>query len=91
MSKIALVDDDRNILTSVSMTLEAEGFEAYPPQGYDRSKDLERDEVVRREVNDIENKKVMGTERLLEKFESSAETDDATRARARWQEAFLVY
>lgn len=25
--KIALVDDDRNILTSVSMTLEAEGFE----------------------------------------------------------------
>ena len=27
MSKIALVDDDRNILTSVSMTLEAEGFE----------------------------------------------------------------
>ena len=26
MSKIALVDDDRNILTSVSMTLEAEGF-----------------------------------------------------------------
>lgn len=27
MSKVALVDDDRNILTSVSMTLEAEGFE----------------------------------------------------------------
>ena len=27
MSKIALVDDDRNIFTSVSMTLEAEGFE----------------------------------------------------------------
>ncbi|AVO38413.1 response regulator transcription factor [Pukyongiella litopenaei] len=27
MPKIALVDDDRNILTSVSMTLEAEGFE----------------------------------------------------------------
>ena len=27
MSWIALVDDDRNILTSVSMTLEAEGFE----------------------------------------------------------------
>ena len=27
MGKIALVDDDRNILTSVSMTLEAEGFE----------------------------------------------------------------
>ena len=27
MSKIALVNDDRNILTSVSMTLEAEGFE----------------------------------------------------------------
>lgn len=27
MSKIALVDDDRNILTSVSMTLESEGFE----------------------------------------------------------------
>ncbi|MGR3469005.1 MAG: response regulator transcription factor [Shimia sp.] len=27
MSKIALVDDDRNILTSVSMTLEAEGFD----------------------------------------------------------------
>lgn len=27
MSKIALVDDDRNIRTSVSMTLEAEGFE----------------------------------------------------------------
>ena len=27
MSKIALVDDDRNILTSASMTLEAEGFE----------------------------------------------------------------
>lgn len=27
MSKIALVDDDRNILTSVTMTLEAEGFE----------------------------------------------------------------
>ena len=27
MCKIALVDDDRNILTSVSMTLEAEGFE----------------------------------------------------------------
>ena len=27
MQKIALVDDDRNILTSVSMTLEAEGFE----------------------------------------------------------------
>ena len=27
MSKIALVDDDRNILMSVSMTLEAEGFE----------------------------------------------------------------
>jgi two-component system response regulator ChvI len=27
VSKIALVDDDRNILTSVSMTLEAEGFE----------------------------------------------------------------
>ena len=27
MSKIALVDDDRNILTSVSMTLEAEGVD----------------------------------------------------------------
>jgi len=27
MSRIALVDDDRNILTSVSMTLEAEGFD----------------------------------------------------------------
>jgi len=27
MPKIALVDDDRNILTSVAMTLEAEGFE----------------------------------------------------------------
>ena len=27
MSKIALVDDDRNILTSVAITLEAEGFE----------------------------------------------------------------
>jgi two-component system response regulator ChvI len=27
MAKIALVDDDRNILTSVSMTLEAEGYE----------------------------------------------------------------
>ena len=27
MATIALVDDDRNILTSVSMTLEAEGFE----------------------------------------------------------------
>lgn len=27
MSKIALVDDDKNILTSVSMTLKAEGFE----------------------------------------------------------------
>lgn len=27
MSKIALVDNDRNILTYVSMTLEAEGFE----------------------------------------------------------------
>ncbi len=27
MPKIALVDDDRNILTSVSMTLEAEGFD----------------------------------------------------------------
>lgn len=27
MSKIALVDDDRNILTSVAMTLEAEGFD----------------------------------------------------------------
>ena len=27
MSRIALVDDDRNILTSVLMTLEAEGFE----------------------------------------------------------------
>ncbi|MFT5868006.1 MAG: two-component system response regulator ChvI [Paracoccaceae bacterium] len=27
MSRIALVDDDRNILTSVSITLEAEGFE----------------------------------------------------------------
>ena len=26
MPTIALVDDDRNILTSVSMTLEAEGF-----------------------------------------------------------------
>src|SRR4028118_1166795 len=26
-SHVALVDDDRNILTSVSMTLEAEGFE----------------------------------------------------------------
>ena len=27
MSKIALGDDDRNILTSVSMKLEAEGFD----------------------------------------------------------------
>ncbi|MCB2137581.1 MAG: DNA-binding response regulator, partial [Rhodobacteraceae bacterium] len=27
MSRIALVDDDRNILTSVSITLEGEGFE----------------------------------------------------------------
>ena len=27
MARIALVDDDRNILTSVSMLLEAEGFE----------------------------------------------------------------
>ena len=27
MSKIALVEDDRNILTSASMTLEAEGFD----------------------------------------------------------------
>lgn len=29
MSKIALVDDDRNILTSVQMALEAEGFEVF--------------------------------------------------------------
>ena len=27
MPKIALVDDDRNILTSVSLTLEAEGYQ----------------------------------------------------------------
>ncbi|MGY9049086.1 MAG: response regulator, partial [Rhodobacterales bacterium] len=27
MARIALVDDDRNILTSVSITLESEGFE----------------------------------------------------------------
>jgi len=27
MAQIALVDDDRNILTSVSMVLEAEGFD----------------------------------------------------------------
>jgi two-component system response regulator ChvI len=27
MARIALVDDDRNILTSVKMTLEGEGFE----------------------------------------------------------------
>ena len=27
MSRIALVDDDRNILTSVQITLEAEGFD----------------------------------------------------------------
>ena len=27
MARIALVDDDRNILTSVSMALEAEGFD----------------------------------------------------------------
>ena len=27
MARVALVDDDRNIITSVSMTLEAEGFE----------------------------------------------------------------
>jgi len=27
VSKIALVDDDRNILTSVSMALEEEGYE----------------------------------------------------------------
>ncbi|MGB1753635.1 MAG: response regulator, partial [Paracoccaceae bacterium] len=27
MARIALVDDDRNILTSVSMTLETEGFD----------------------------------------------------------------
>ena len=27
MDRIALVDDDRNILTSVKMTLEGEGFE----------------------------------------------------------------
>ena len=31
MCKIAPVDDDRNILTSVSMTLEAEGFEVGLP------------------------------------------------------------
>ncbi len=31
MARIALVDDDRNILTSVSMTLEAEGFEVGKP------------------------------------------------------------
>jgi len=44
MSRIALVDDDRNILTSVSMTLEAEGFEVETyndgqsaPAGYGRA------------------------------------------------------
>ena len=30
MPKIALVDDDRNILTSVSLTLEAEGYSSPP-------------------------------------------------------------
>ena len=29
MPTIALVDDDRNILTSVGMTLEAEGYQVY--------------------------------------------------------------
>ena len=35
MARIALVDDDRNILTSVSMTLEAEGFEVDAHEGHE--------------------------------------------------------
>jgi len=61
MSKIALVDDDRNILTSVSMTLEAEGFdvETYNDGQSARALLRRQDAISGEEIEETEDTKIM--------------------------------
>ncbi len=64
---IALVDDDKNILTSVSMALESEGFEVYTYRdGYEALDGLER-HPVDMAVLDIKMPRMNGME-LLERI-----------------------
>ena len=64
---IALVDDDRNILTSVSMSLEAEGFEVHTYRdGYEALDGIER-RPVDLAVLDIKMPRMNGME-LLERI-----------------------
>ncbi len=64
---IALVDDDRNILTSVSMSLEAEGYEVHAYRdGYEALDGIER-QPVDLAVLDIKMPRMNGME-LLERI-----------------------
>jgi two-component system response regulator ChvI len=70
---IALVDDDRNILTSVSMALEAEGFEVRTfPDGDEALKGLAQ-RPVDLAVLDIKMPRLNGME-LLQRLKQSATT-----------------
>jgi len=65
MSKIALVDDDRNILTSVSMTLEAEGFEVETYNDGQSALDAFNRKLPDMAVLDIKMPRMDGMELLL--------------------------
>ena len=72
MSKIALVDDDRNILTSVSMTLEAEGFEVETYNDGQAALDAFNKNLPDMAVLDIKMPRMDGMELLAKLRERSA-------------------
>lgn len=72
MSTIALVDDDRNILTSVAMTLEAEGFEVETYHDGQQALDAFNRKLPDMAVLDIKMPRMDGME-LLQKLRQSSE------------------
>ena len=65
MAVIALVDDDQNILTSVSMTLEAEGFEVRKyHDGLEAWTDMSNDNLPDLAVFDIKMPRMDGMDLL---------------------------
>ena len=75
MSKIALVDDDRNILTSVSMTLEAEGFDVETYNDGQSALDAFNRRLPDMAVLDIKMPRMDGMELLLHSFPTRRSSD----------------
>mgnify|MGYP001770454425 CR=1 FL=1 len=78
MSRIALVDDDRNILTSVSMTLEAEGYDVETFNDGQAALDAFNKRLPDMAVLDIKMPRMDGMELLqrLRQFMLAARTAD---------------